>query len=171
MEVRNEEAATYNVSPEAPIRPVGLTDAENAVITEALRIIMYRLRTPGELLTSPALVKQYLTLRMATLEHEEFGVVWLDARHAVIAVEDMFRGTLTQTSVYPREVVKAALAHNAHACIVYHNHPSGNPEPSSADERLTGSLKDALSLVDVRVLDHIIVAGDKTCSFAERGLI
>jgi len=171
MKVRNEDAATYNVIPEASISPAEIIDRENEVVREALRIILSRLRTFGAPLTSPALVKQYLTLRMATLEHEEFGVIWLNSCRKVIAVEDMFRGTLTQTSVYPREVVKAALAHNACACIVYHNHPSGNPEPSSADERLTSSLKDALSLVDVRVLDHIIVAGDKTCSFAERGLI
>lgn len=169
MRVRNEEVATYDVDPEAI--SLDLINRENEVVREAMRIIRSRLRNPGELLTSPALVKTYLTLQMASLEHEEFGAIWLDARHAVIAITDLFRGTLTQTSVYPREVVKAALARNAHACIVYHNHPSGNPEPSSADERLTSSLKDALSLVDVRVLDHIIVAGDKTCSFAERGLI
>jgi DNA repair protein RadC len=103
--------------------------------------------------------------------HEVFVVVFLDAQHRVVASEELFRGTLTQTSVYPREVVKRALHHNAAAVILAHNHPSGVAEPSRADEALTAALKQALGLVDVRVLDHFVVAGDGALSFAERGLL
>ena len=122
-------------------------------------------------MSSPQVVKDYLTTRLAALQHEVFGVVFLDAQHGVIAVEQMFRGTLSQTSVYPREIVKASLARNAAALILWHNHPSGAAEPSRADEFLTQTLKSALALVDVRVLDHMIVAGNKVTSFAERGLL
>ena len=100
-----------------------------------------------------------------------FLVLYLDAQHRLIEAEELFRGTLTQTSVYPREVVKGALARNAAALAVAHNHPSGEAEPSRADEMLTQTLKSALSLVDVRVIDHFVVAGDRVISFAERGLI
>jgi len=98
-------------------------------------------------------------------------VLYLDARHALLAFEDLFRGTLTQTSVYPREIVKAALARNAAAVIFAHNHPSGVAQPSQADELLTRNLREALALVDVKVLDHFIVAGNQAISFAERGLL
>jgi DNA repair protein RadC len=100
-----------------------------------------------------------------------FGVLWLDAQNRLIEAEELFRGTLTQTSVYPREVVKAALTRNAGAAILYHNHPSGSAEPSRADELLTGNLKTALALVDVRVLDHFVVTAGKVTSFAARGLM
>lgn len=122
-------------------------------------------------LTSPASVRDYLRLFFAGQEHESFAVLFLDAQNRLIAADELFRGTLTQTSVYPREVVKAALRHNAGATIFSHNHPSGVAEPSRADEILTGELKKALALVDVRVLDHFIVAGAEVLSFAERGLI
>ncbi len=122
-------------------------------------------------LTSPAAVRDFLRLRLAGLPHEVFVCLQLDAQHRVIAIEELFRGTLTQTSVYPREVVKASLKVNAAAVIFAHNHPSGVAQPSQADELLTRSLKDALALVDVKVLDHFIVAGNQTLSFAERGLI
>lgn len=122
-------------------------------------------------LTSPAAVRDYLRLALADREHEVFVVLFLDAQHRVLSSEEMFRGTLTQTSVYPREVVKAALRANAAAVIFAHNHPSGVAQPSQADELLTRTLKDALALVDVKVLDHFIVAGTSTLSFAERGLI
>jgi DNA repair protein RadC len=125
----------------------------------------------GDALTSPALVREYLTHRLAGYGHEVFMMLAVDASNRVIAIEEMFRGTLTQTSVYPREVLKAALRLNASALIFAHNHPSGTPEPSRADELLTQTLKQALSLVDVKVLDHFIVAGTKTLSFAERGLL
>ena len=120
---------------------------------------------------SPSAVRDYLRIQTRDLQYEVFIALFLDARHRLIAAEEMFRGTLTQTSVYPREVVKRALHHNASAVILAHNHPSGNSEPSKADEMLTRTLKEALALVDVRVLDHMIVAGADVLSFAERGHI
>jgi DNA repair protein RadC len=127
--------------------------------------------TSRESLTSPGAVRDLLRLKLAGLPHEVFICIQLDAQHRVIAVEELFRGTLTQTSVYPREVVKASLRANAAAVIFAHNHPSGVPQPSQADELLTRNLKEALSLVDVKVLDHFIVAGTQAISFAERGLL
>ena len=120
---------------------------------------------------SPALVREYLRLFFAGRQAESFVVLFLDSQNRLIVADEMFRGTLAQTSVYPREVVKAALAHNAAALIFAHNHPSGVAEPSRADELLTATLKQALSLVDVKVLDHFVVAGSTTVSFAERGLV
>lgn len=125
----------------------------------------------GDALSSPGAVRDYLKLLLAQREHEVFLAIFLDAQHRVIASEEMFRGTLTQTSVYPREIVKAALRLNAAAVIFAHNHPSGAAEPSQSDRLLTDSLKQALSLVDVRVLDHFIAAGTSILSFAERGLL
>lgn len=122
-------------------------------------------------LTSPGAVRDYLRLAIATREHEVFVCLWLDAQHRVIAIQELFRGTLTQTSVYPREIVKAALKANAAAVIFAHNHPSGVAQPSQADELLTRNLKEALSLVDIKVLDHFVVAGHHALSFAERGLL
>lgn len=122
-------------------------------------------------LSSPRAVGDYLRLTLAGRDHEVFMCIMLDAQHRVIASEELFRGTLTQTSVYPREVVKCALRHNAAAVILAHNHPSGVAEPSQADELLTRSLRSALALVDVQVLDHFVVAADRTMSFAERGLL
>ncbi|MEW5880882.1 MAG: DNA repair protein RadC [Pseudomonadota bacterium] len=123
------------------------------------------------LLNSPHKVRDYLRLTLAHLQHEVFVALFLDAQNRLIAHDELFRGTLTQTSVYPREVVKQALRHNAGAVIFAHNHPSGVAEPSRADELLTRTLKTALELVDVRVLDHIVVAGSTSTSFAERGLL
>lgn len=146
--------------------------ADNAVIRRALRVLEDRLEYQRTVLGSPQVVRDFLTLRMAQLEHEIFIALWLDAQNALIATEELFRGTLTQTSVYPREVVKSALAHNAGAVILAHNHPSGVIEPSRADEVLTVSLKQSLALVDVKLLDHFIVGGAKSpLSFAERGLL
>jgi DNA repair protein RadC len=122
-------------------------------------------------LSSPAAVRAYLSQHFLGCQAEVFVSVWLDSQHRALAVEDLFRGTLAQTSVYPREVVKKALQRNAAAAIFAHNHPSGVAEPSRADELLTQSLKQALSLVDVRVLDHFIIAGSATISFSERGLL
>lgn len=122
-------------------------------------------------LNSPGSVRDHLKLIFAGQEYESFVVLFLDAQNRLIASEEMFRGTLTQTSVYPREIVKESLRRNAAAVIFSHNHPSGVPEPSRADELLTTSLKQALSLVDVKVLDHFIVAGAATLSFSERGLL
>ena len=122
-------------------------------------------------LTSPGAVRDLLRQKLAGLPHEVFVCIHLDAQHRVITFEELFRGTLTQTSVYPREVVKAALRANAAAVIFAHNHPSGNLQPSQADELLTRNLKEALAMVDVKVLDHFIVAGTGALSFAERGLL
>ena len=122
-------------------------------------------------LTSPGAVRDFLKHKLAGLPHEVFVCIQLDAQHRVIAIEELFRGTLTQTSVYPREVVKAALRANSAAVIFAHNHPSGACQPSQADELLTRNLKEALAMVDVKVLDHFIIAGTSALSFAERGLL
>ena len=127
--------------------------------------------THGSALTSPEAVRDFLRLTLASLPHEAFVVLFLDSQHRLLAAEELFRGTLAQTSVYPREIVKAALAHNAAAVIFAHNHPSGVAEPSRADELLTQALKQALALVDIRTLDHFVVAGHRVVSFAERGLL
>lgn len=168
LAVRTEDEAQYLVTPQAPAGAAN----EDHVICQALRILEGRMRRPGMLMGSPSAVRDYLRLRMTELPHEEFGVLLLDARHALIEDVRLFRGTLTQTSVYPREVVKLALAHNAAAVILYHNHPSGSAESSGADEVLTRTLKSALALVDVRIVDHFIVGGmTAPFSFAERGLL
>lgn len=125
----------------------------------------------GRTMRSPRVVRDYLSILLKDRDYEVFVVMFLDAQHRVIAAEEMFRGTLTQTSVYPREVVKTALRLNSAAVIFAHNHPSGVPEPSRADEALTKALKQALALVDVKVLDHMIVAGAEILSFAEKGLL
>ena len=125
----------------------------------------------GDALNSPRAVRDYLQLLLGGRQQEVFLVLFLDTQHRVIASEELFHGTLSQTSVYPREVVKRALAHNAAAVILAHNHPSGVAEPSQADQFLTNALKQALGLVDVRVLDHFVVAVGQTLSFAEKGLI
>jgi DNA repair protein RadC len=123
----------------------------------------------GEVLSSPQAVRQYLQLLLGKKAYESFAVLFLDVKNRLIAAEELFRGTLMHTSVYPREVVKAALAHNAASIILAHNHPSGTPEPSAADRTLTSALKQALGLVDIRVLDHFVVAGKHVYSFAEHG--
>ena len=120
---------------------------------------------------TPETVKDYLKLHFAGREYESFVVLYLDSQNCLIDVEELFRGTLTQTSVYPREVVKSALRINAAAVMLSHNHPSGSVTPSRADEHLTQTLKSALALVDVRVLDHLVIAGNNALSFAETGLL
>lgn len=124
-----------------------------------------------DVLSSPKQVRDYLCLKLGSLTREVFMVLFLDAQNRIITSEEMFSGTLTQTSVYPREVVKRALHHNAASVIFAHNHPSGIAKQSQADESLTNELKNALALVDVRVLDHFVVAGNSTLSFVERGLL
>lgn len=141
-----------------------------AVLEMAQRALAEKLKQ-GVALNSPQAVRDYLRLRLHGLAHEVFVGVFLDAQNRVQAVEDLFSGTLMQTSVYPREVVKRALHHNAAAIIFAHNHPSGVAEPSRADEMLTANLKRALALVDVKVMDHFVVGADSTLSFAERGLL
>jgi DNA repair protein RadC len=141
-----------------------------AAVELALRSLKQSLQA-GAALTSPGAVRDYLRLALASRPHEVFVCLWLDAQHRVVQCQEVFRGTLTQTSVYPREIVKAALAANAAAVIFAHNHPSGVAQPSKADELLTRELKEALALVEVKVLDHFIVAGHQALSFAERGLL
>ena len=152
----------------------GLGSAKLAQLQAALELARRALKeeiSSRDALSSPRAVRDYLRLTLAGREQEVFVVLLLDAQHRVIACEELFHGTLTQTSVYPREVVKCSLKHNAAAVIFAHNHPSGVAEPSHADEILTRSLKSALALVDIQVLDHFIVAGSRTMSFAERGLL
>lgn len=125
----------------------------------------------GPALTSPAAVSEYLTAHFLGREYEAFVVIFLDTRHRVLFIEEMFRGTIDGASVYPREVACAVLKHKAAACIFAHNHPSGVAEPSMADQAITRRLKDALSTIDIRVLDHFVIAGNKVVSFAKRGLL
>ena len=141
-----------------------------AVMEMARRALEEKLKS-GDAMSSPKSVRDYLRLSLQGKKHEVFVAIFLDAQNRTIATEELFKGTLTQTSVYPREVVKRALYHNSAAIIFAHNHPSGVAEPSQADEILTQSLKQALALIDVKVLDHFIVGAGTAMSFAERGLI
>ena len=142
---------------------------ERAVLNQAASILEARVRAEAVVLSSPSLVREWLAVQFSGLEREMFGVVFLDAQNRLIDMEVLFPGTLTQTTVFPREVVKAALARNAAAIMLVHNHPSGCAEPSHADEVLTQALKQALAMVDTKVLDHFVVAGTVVLSFAERG--
>ena len=152
----------------------GLGPAKRAQFGAAIELVRRALKEQlkrSAALTSPAAVRDYLRLALAGRKEEAFLCIWLDAQHRAIGFEIPFTGTLTQTSVYPREIVKAALRMNAAAVIFAHNHPSGVAQPSQSDELLTRNLKDALSLIEVKVLDHFIVAGNQAMSFAERGLL
>lgn len=153
----------------------GMGSAKYAQLQAVLELARRALReeiSAGDALSSPRAVRDWLRLTLAALPHEVFMVLLLDAQNRLVAAEELFRGTLTQTSVHPREVVKLALSHNAAGAILAHNHPSGVAEPSRADEALTLALKQALALVDVKLLDHFIVAGGaEPLSFAERGLL
>lgn len=145
--------------------------AQLQAIFEMSRRALAEQMREADVLGSPQQVRDYLCLRLGQLKREVFLVLFLDAQNRVMAQEELFSGTLTQTSVYPREVVKRALHHNAASVIFAHNHPSGVAQQSRADEVLTASLKQALTLVDIRVLDHFIIAGNATLSFAEQGLL
>ena len=143
--------------------------AESEILNHAADLLAPRVL--GQILSSPRDAQDFLRAKLARLEHEVFAVLYLDNRHRVLAFEELFRGTINGTAVYPREVVKQSLALNCAAVILVHNHPSGVPEPSTADEVLTSRLKEALLLVDVRVLDHLVIGSDGVVSFADRGLI
>lgn len=143
---------------------------DEAVIAAALHILSQRI-VRGSALANPRATREYLAMRFAGLEHEVFACVFLDNRHRVIACEELFRGTIDGASVHPREVVKRALIHNAAAVILAHNHPNAVAEPSQADELVTRRLREALALIDVRVLDHLVVGGAVVESFAQRGLL
>lgn len=144
---------------------------DDEVIQKALAILAGRLRVPGACLGSPGDTRAHLTLRLATLQAEAFVVIFLDNQNRVIETRTMFTGTIDMCSVHPREIARAALQLNAAAVILAHNHPSGGLEPSAADRSLTDRIVEVLKLFDIRVLDHVIVAGMNTMSFAERGLI
>lgn len=145
--------------------------AEIVAVLELARRAMAQQLTERTVFADPGAIKHYLQLHLAARAHEVFAVLFLDSQNKLLAMEELFRGTLTQTSVYPREVVLRALHHNAAAVVLAHNHPSGAVQPSRADEALTHTLKAALALVDVRVLDHIIVAPGQALSMAEQGLM
>lgn len=162
MSIKDETATDYNYAPR-------LTAKEQQILADAQAIIRDYF-TRGPQLTRPAASAEFLQTLLATNKHEIFGVLFLDNRNRVIAFDEMFRGTIDGASVYPREVVRAALQHNAAAVIFAHNHPSGVSEPSQADIRITERLKNALQLIDVRVLDHFVIGASVT-SFAEQGLI
>ena len=158
--------------------PIAMNDMADSVLAHRLgvarELLLRDLRqqmSNSPVMSSPQVLRDWLRLHCAGLQHEVFLVLYLDTHHRLIEAEELFRGTLSQTSVYPREVVKGALTRNAAALALAHNHPSGEAEPSRADELLTQTLKSALGLVDVRIIDHFIVAGDKVVSFAELGLI
>lgn len=147
-----------------------MTTGERLLIEQARKLLSATVRR-GRTLTSPDEVRDFLLFTLALREQEVFGVLLLDNRNRVLLWRELFYGTLNQTAVYPREVVKLALQHNAAAVILVHNHPSGHPEASDADIALTRQLKQAMALIDVRIPDHFIVAGDHTVSMAERGLL
>lgn len=167
-------AGLVHADPQALKKIKGLGPAKRAelaaVIEIARRALAQRL-AEAPVFDAPAAVKQFVALALGALPYEVFSVLFLDSQHRLLQHDEMFRGTLTQTSVYPREVVRRAMHLNSAAVILAHNHPSGAAEPSRADEFLTQSLKSALQLVDVRVLDHLVVGRGQVVSFAERGLL
>ena len=153
------------------LKPSDLNDVEKqSVITLAMKVLAIKHRA-GRSLSKPEETRSYLRLRLADYRNEVFGCLFLDNRHRIIAVRELFQGTIDGASVHPRVVVQQAMEVNAAAMVFFHNHPSGVAEPSRADEMLTRRLSEALALVDVRVLDHFVVSGGESVSFAERGLI
>lgn len=146
-----------------------LAPADQQTIREALTLLECKLREPGVAFASSHAVRDWLRLRFATLEREALSVLWLDNQHCLIAHDTLFLGTINSITVHPREVVKAGLKHNAAAAVLSHNHPSTHAVPSDADKRITERLKQALDLVDIRLLDHLVVGGMDIVSFAERG--
>jgi len=166
--VRTEPAPTYNSGQELPYE---FTAEETLMLEATCEIIERKYLRKSDALRSPELTRQYLCSHLAQEPFEVFGVLWLDNRHRVIETVNLFNGTVDGAAVYPRVVATSALKHHASACIFFHNHPSGNPEPSQADITLTTKLKSTLALLDIRVLDHIVVGGVDTISLAERGLL
>ena len=153
------------------LRPEALGAAEQAAVVRLALDILALRHARGQALCSPKDTRAYLQLMLGERRNETFGIVFLDNRHRVIVVEELFHGTIDGTSVHPRVVVQRSLEHNAAAVVFFHNHPSGVAEPSSADEMLTRRLKEALGLIDVRVLDHIVVSAGESVAFSERGLL
>lgn len=172
-EIRNEEAAPYAVGMPGPIVFMPADDGiehDDEILARAAVIAHERLTRMGKI-ASPADATDMITAWIGYKEHEEFGLIWLDTQHRVIKCEALFRGTLDACSVYPREILKRAIQLNAAAVILAHNHPSGVTDPSAADKTITKTIKDALSFIGVRVLDHVIVAPGSRYSFAEKGII
>ncbi len=162
---------TRNVDRLAGLKPKDLNDMEKqSVITLAMKVLAIKHRA-GRSLSSPEATGNYLRLKLAGYRNEVFGVLYLDNRHRIIALRELFQGTIDGASVYPRVVVQQAMACNAAALVLFHNHPSGVAEPSHADEAITRHLKAALALVEVRVLDHFVVSAGECVSFAQRGLL
>jgi len=159
--ILSEEDGTYNIKP-------NITKQEIIALANQLIDTLF---AKGEIITSPEDTRSYLKVQLGHLEHEVFAVLLLNNKHQIIHFEKLFRGTIDGASVYPREIVKLALKHNAAAIIISHNHPSGNPEPSDADINITNRVKEACALVDIRLLDHIIVGSGKSASLAERGVL
>lgn len=149
-------------------QPKGISEPQ--ILMWAESILEERFRR-SNCITSPTHTRDYLHVTLTDKEREVFGIIFLDSQHGIIDFEILFHGTIDSASVYPREVVKAALKHNAAAVILAHNHPSGSPEPSNADKRITNHIVTALKTVDIRVLDHLIIGGAQSISFAERGLL
>ena len=155
----------------AGLKPSSLSDVEKqSVVTLAMKVLAIKHRA-GRPLSNPEATRNYLRLRLADYRNEVFGGVFLNNRHRIIAVRELFQGTIDGASIHPRVVVQQALETNAAAILLFHNHPSGVAEPSHADEAITRRLKEALALVDVRVLDHFVVSAGESISFAERGLL
>lgn len=174
--IQSEDAPAYQAGPDKATE-VGLrlaqslTESQDAIISQAIKILESRQRAKGFSVTSPKDAEDYLRLQLAPYPYEVFGVLFLDNRHRMIEWREMFRGTIDGASVHPREVVRAAIELNAAAVIFAHNHPSGVADPSKSDLRITERLKDALALIDVRTLDHMIVGEGAVYSFAEAGLL
>lgn len=166
-----EAMPCYSAGAGASSFTYGMPEHELSVVDAALAILGRYLHEPRSVFDCPRAVRDYLRLRLGAETAEVFAVMYLDAQHAPIAFETPFFGTINQTAVYPREIARAALAHNASAVIFAHNHPTGRAWPSISDEKLTATLKAALQLVDVRVLDHMIVTGREVASMAEMGLV
>ncbi|MEN4701133.1 RadC family protein [Pantoea agglomerans] len=152
-----------------PLFAAELSLSAQQTVREALALLKRQLREPGAAFTSTTAVRDWLHLQLATLEREEFVVLFLDNQHRLIAHETLFKGSVSHTEVHAREVVKSCLRHNAAAVILAHNHPSGYAEPSDADRRITTRIKQALDLIDIRLLDHLVIGGMDIVSFAERG--
>jgi len=167
--VHSEKPASYETG--KPEQNTQTREQEDIIIEQALAILDTRMFRHGEALISPRDSAAFLKLKLGGYQWEVFGVLFLDNRHRVLAFEEMFRGTLDGASVHPREVVRAALKHNAAAVILSHNHPSGVAEPSAADRNITRQLRDALQLIDVRVLDHLVIGAGELTSMTARGLI
>lgn len=154
-----------------PLFACELAPTDQQTIRTALTLLECQLREPGAAFTSSSSVRDWLRLQLATLDREAFTVLWLDNQHRLIAHDTLFLGTINSITVHPREVVKSGLKNNAAAAVLAHNHPSGEAEPSQADRLMTERLKQALDLVDIRLLDHLVVGGMDIVSFAERGWI